>query len=321
MENNLFIFNFNMRNNYKTLIALSLVILFVFLVKNIFPEPKRNKVLESKFWIDKAHSVQKKNIVVGGDSRVYRGVSINGLCNGINADVTGINLGYPSAGYSLDYLDFLRSNLNVDDSVKILLLGITPNSLTNQAAKNEAFYQYKKIDKISLLKAKYLYQPLSFFAPYTVIELINYILGRNLENGYFENYKENGWVASYKIPYDTTEALRIYTKVFISNKVSCDILDDLVLKLNEFQNEGIDVYAFRPPTTLQLKQMEDSLSGFNEKLVVEKLKNVGGVRWINIEIDSYKTYDGSHLHYTFAEKLSATLAEDINSFYLKLDMD
>ncbi len=52
-----------------------------------------------------------------------------------------------------------------------------------------------------------------------------------------------------------------------------------------------------------MKNLEDSISGFDEKFIKKELQKIG-VNWIDLNLNEYSSIDGSHLHYMSAERLS-----------------
>ena len=70
--------------------------------------------------------------------------------------------------------------------------------------------------------------------------------------------------------------------------------------------------GFRPPSTLAMEQLEDSLSGFNYSSFISKFKQNGGV-WLTFSLKDYVSYDGSHLHYESANKFSKNLGLKIEN--------
>ena len=68
----------------------------------------------------------------------------------------------------------------------------------------------------------------------------------------------------------------------------------------------------RPGQTIQL---ENEISGYNEEEIKQRFESSGG-RWIEVKDYDFVSYDGSHLHYESAEKLSEIIGE-----YISKDLD
>ncbi|MFC2110856.1 hypothetical protein ACFLQ5_00230 [Bacteroidota bacterium] len=293
-----------------------LSILLIICVKIFLSEPIKNVELKNEFWIKKTHQKAKFNIVVGGDSRIYRGISIDKLEESLSQNLSGVNLGYSSIGFSGEYLDFMLSKLDLNSETKIMVLGITPHSLTENAAKNEAYHQYNDINWDERYKVLYLSKYTKHFAPYKPWELTHSIAKEKTTIGYFEDFTSSGWVASYKIPIDTSEAIASYTKTLNKHKISQEVIDELFLKIKEFEKSGITIIGFRVPSTNQMEQLEESLSSFNEEYLKDEFERVGAF-WFEFSNSDFNSYDGSHLHYLSAEKLSEKLGEKISEINLQ----
>lgn len=296
------------KNKFISTTILSLF--FLLIIITIVPPPQKNKELINEFWIKKTHKKYKKNIVIGGDSRVYRGVSVRAFLENAPDGLDVINLGFSSAGYSNEYIDFLISRINHLDSPKILILGITPHSLTENALKNKAFHQYKRIQGFKKFRGLYLSKYLKVFSPYKLSDFIN--SKYNISNGnYFENFTSAGWVGSSRLPMDSTKALINYKKIFSSIKVNKGSADNLCARIKKLTDNGVIVIVFRPPTTMQMENLEDTLSGFNESQLKKSLI-YNGAHWVDFSNSDYVSYDGSHLHYLSAHLLSNKLGSEVN---------
>ena len=73
--------------------------------------------------------------------------------------------------------------------------------------------------------------------------------------------------------------------------------------IDSLSQENIKVIGFRPPSTIQMRSLEDSLSGYNETSIKSLFEAHGG-HWLIIEDADYETYDGSHLRPAEARRLS-----------------
>jgi|GEM_PF-5823927 len=59
-----------------------------------------------------------------------------------------------------------------------------------------------------------------------------------------------------------------------------------------------------------MRTIEDSLSGFNDELIILSFKKAGG-KWIELDSKKFKSYDGSHLRKESAEELSEILGKEV----------
>jgi hypothetical protein len=80
------------------------------------------------------------------------------------------------------------------------------------------------------------------------------------------------------------------------------------------EEEGINIVAYRPPTSKGMKEIEDLLSGLDYTNLQIKLEAVG-VNWISVNYEDYYSYDGSHIDRESALKLSRYLTNEIKSIF------
>jgi len=287
-------------------VCAGLILVFKFL----FREPVKNEQVIQEFWIEKTHSSQTFDVAICGDSRIYRGISPNQLEETLDGALKGINLGYSSAGYSDEYLDFAVSKLDKAAPHRILVLGVTPHSLTKEAFKNEHFHSFKDLGPFELFKTRYLSPVLTYFQVYKPSNVI-----RGSKETFLEDYHEDGWVASSRINADTSEALASYQKIFSGYQVEAAEVNSFLEKVSKLTANGVQVVAFRPPTTAAMRAMEDSLSGFDEAFVQAELQK-RSVTWVELRPSDFESYDGSHLHHNSAKELSRIIGLRLKELYL-----
>jgi hypothetical protein len=293
-----------MQTKHKLPIALGLAIILIICVKVVLPKPFKNRELQKEFWVSKTHVDKRFATVIGGDSRVYRGFSTEVFKE--QTGVSAYNFAYSSAGWSKEYLNFLWSKLDTSSSKATLILGLSPHSFTGRGAKNEQFNTFASLSDFEVFRGTKL-------SKYKPEELVKGALGIPDETMYFEDFRSGGWVHSHKLPEDSTSAIPTYQKTFKGNHVSPQIEAQFVSTVGAFiQDKSIRVIAYRSPTTNQMADLEDSMSGFDETQLKGQLEAVG-VECIDFDNNRFRSYDGSHLHYEAALQLTEELAE----FYLK----
>jgi hypothetical protein len=117
----------------------------------------------------------------------------------------------------------------------------------------------------------------------------------------------DGWVESEKPGDNFHETVATYASLFAANQVKAEYVDTLLHYVREWTNDGVAVYAFRPPANRAIRRVENSTSGFDTRTFAIRFTQAGG-RWLNILPDKYPTYDGSHLTSQAARDLSRDLA-------------
>lgn len=279
-----------------------------FSLRGVLPEKRISETEIENFWIRKAVADPIYDIVIAGDSRVYRGISPLHIQKGLaGIDLNVLNFGFSSAGFSQNYLELAVSKFHPNSEVKILLLGVTPHSLTSKAFENEHLNSFLEFSAFDNFKSKYLFDFLNFFSPYHLSDLEPIE-----EKNYQEEFKEGGWSAAYYLKPDSTVALESYYKTFTEYQVEEKNVTSFIYTLNSILNQDITIIAFRPPSTSKMTELEDEMSKLDMDLLAQKLKEIG-VIWLEFNDNAYASYDGSHLHFKSAEKLSIQIGEIIKN--------
>lgn len=289
-------------------IAASLAL--IVLIKASFPEQDPNPAQVRAFWLRKTFAPAQYNLIACGDSRIYRGISTEAIREGSAQDWQGINLGYASAGFSIEYLNFVVSKFDPQASNRTLLLGVTPHSFTSEALRNEQYFSFQEISRFEQIKETNLAPLLAFFAPYRPTK----VLKRKTPNEQ-EVYNADGWVASNYVRPDTTDALISYRKAFADYRIEKDAVEAFLNKVEEMARSGITLVAFRPPSTYSMRALEDELSGFNEAYIRDQL-TARGVIWLEFSDSDFNSYDGSHLNAASAIQFSTQLGLQLDQLGL-----
>lgn len=294
--------------------CLAILAVGIWIANEIRPPDSTFEQTENKrFWIEKTHSSATFNLLICGDSRVYRGVSSAVVAKEAGKEYRGFNFGYSSGSYSTFMLDQIEKKLDRQANSRVVILGISPYALTPKATLDEHIREELARKKEEIFEYKYLVPIKLIFEPITLQQLFhNRDSGEtNVNNDpvyHQEFYTRQGWVASWKTPSDSTSALSEYVRDFANNKVNQTVVDSLISRVALWAKSGIKVFAFRPPTTRAMVHLEDSISGFDESKFVASLKQAGG-GWIDLPLSGYVSYDGSHLTKESALRLSHELGE------------
>jgi hypothetical protein len=290
------------------------ITLFVFIIASIIiiqlfvwlrPDEISSRYDKERFWVQKTHCSAHYNMVFVGDSRTYHGIVPEKIEHVFSDSINVLNFGYSAAGLNGVLMNMALSKLDYSNNMNVLIIGITPFSLTREAAQNNHIMQEYNRSTFDIADRLYGNKYLKIFEPTTATTLLNKVRGNR--NGYYERFESNGWVAAHKIPSDTNEAYFIYKKRFNNTHVDQSIIDSIMFLTHKLNKKNIQVYAYRPPTNKKLKYLEDSLMKFDEKKFIVNFNKVGG-KWIEIpDSVAFYAYDGSHLDATSAIKLSEFL--------------
>lgn len=102
------------------------------------------------------------------------------------------------------------------------------------------------------------------------------------------------------------QALAVYVKRFKEDSAKESDINLLIKQIADWEKEGINVIAFRPPSTVQMEKLEDRISGLDYDYLREKvIENEGELMSFNSS--DYESYDGSHLRSASAIQFSKDL--------------
>lgn len=289
-----------MKTNRK--IAFSLVLAICMSAALLIWNPQRTSAESSKqfFWTNKTMGNSKYDVVVYGDSRVYRGFSTEAFLG--ESDLTCFNFGYSSGSYSKRMLDFCESKLSSKNQPK-LVFGITPHSFTQDALKDEQFCQEKDRSSFDVLLRKYKSGLLQRFDPISPKDIFGFSEKR-------ETFHADGWISTHNVAMDTLAGLNSYKKVFTDNPINEKAIEEFMEFVQTQVEKGVEVYAYSPPTMVSMDELEDEISGFDFNKFMERFERAGG-EWVNVTRGGYQTYDGSHLTVESTVKLSELLGKEI----------
>jgi hypothetical protein len=307
---NLSISNFRMKKNQNIVITLILATILVAGLSFVMPKNK-DKYLGDRFWAKKTFAPSIYDIIIMGDSRTYRGVSPEIM----EKELPGtkiLNFGYSNGGLNPAIFAVAEKKLWEKSLKKVIILGVTANCLTSFTQNNDQFLQEKKRPREDVIERLYLDGILYHFSATSPEGLRDYLKKQPSTNYYLNEYHSDGYVESDKFPVDTMEAIPSYTNDYTNYKVEERIVDDLMIQVKEWNNKGITVIGFRPPTTAPMRALEDTMGLYNEAVISARFNEAGG-HWVNLKTSQYKTYDGSHLDKESAVRLSEELASEIKN--------
>lgn len=288
-------------------VILSISIIFV--VGIIKPQPIVPLAMD-RFWVVKTHTNKKVDIVLMGDSRVYRGLSPQAM-HSVLPSYDIFNLGYSSGGLNPTMYEEAEQRLD-KSSPNGIILGITPHSLTFSAGENEQYLQEKERPFAEILQRRHLNPHLAFFAPITPVQITQLI--EPPSRIYYQEFHDDGWVASWTVSEDPSRALKSYRKTLQETEISEDLVKLLFKQTRKWKEKGIIVVGFRPPTTVEMEKLENTFTSFQEQNIAQKFEEAGGI-WLSFPLERYHSYDGSHLHKESAIRLSRDLARAIKPYF------
>ena len=250
------------------------------------------------------------DMVITGDSRVNQGLSPGAMREHLG-DMRILNYGFNGLGYSKEYLQGIDELLDPDSPRKIILLGVTPRSLTARACLTNGYLDTAANGRYKRANHESLETLFHFIRPYTTREIRDLITQKEL-NYRVTDYHSDGWSAceqKYPTPEKVIEFLNVFASKY-NGGVSAEVISRFQDKVKEWTQKGVTVYGFRPPTSSEIVRLTDERSGFRESDFVREFKHAGGI-WLQVNQDGYLTFDGLHMMRDVAAKFSDDLARQI----------
>jgi hypothetical protein len=280
----------------------------------LYEDPvRRSGAAGERFWVLKTHSTTQYDMILMGDSRLYRGISPQAI-EAILPGMRILNFGYSGGGLNPLMYQAAEQRLDPESNHPVIVFGVTPLTLTKQAEKNEHYLQELNRPADYIFMQRYLQPLVRFLEPLNPSTLFRTKVDQAsafTQQGYYQEFYDDGWIASWTIPEDPQRTLQSFRDIFNETPVDAESVERLLEQTQQWTQRGIQVYAFRVPSSPQMVALENQLSGFDEAAFVEKFKNAGGV-WFDIPLEPYHSYDGSHLTKEAALKLSTDLGRLIN---------
>lgn len=264
---------------------------------------------KKQFWIKKTYELYAYNIVILGDSRVYRGVNPSAF-EKIMPNYKTVNFAYSSAGLSRFLLH--RATSKFKGKKNILLIGLTPFSLCAESTKNEQLQIIMSGKKEEIIEALYFKNFINYFEAFDPQFIINARYTsekRSKEDStyYHEIYHDNGWIESWIKYCNFSATLASYSSGFERTRFDSVEVYRSINLISNLIKRGVKVFAFRPPVYSQLLQLEEEKLGKEYlKVKTELIKNK--VVWLDLPEVTNGTYDGSHLKSGAAKIYSNKLA-------------
>jgi hypothetical protein len=219
-------------------------------------------------------------------------------------DWKGLNLAFNGGGLNSTIFEFADHRLDRDAARKIIVLGISPAQLTREGVKNEHFH--------SLLKRSPFVA-----AAYISFPVLTGLLMREEPDPqvlhYYGQHKfyDDGWEAALRLPNEYPEAwLPGFRRLFSIHKVDPELQKAMMHQTRAWTESGIRVFAFRPPVSPAMLELENTRGPFDESAFAAAFKAHGG-HWIEIDASQYRTYDNSHLPRSEAIRLSREIGRKI----------
>lgn len=268
------------------------------------------------FWANKLTWNGCADLVIAGDSRTCRDIA-PAVVESVLPGLRVLNYAFDSTGFSRRYLDTIPGVLDPESPDRIIVLGITPFSLTRTATEAGEFDTSRERLLFQSMTGLYAAESLRFLRPMRVDEIPGEF-GAALRDDRRpaqtdREFFSDGWLARSRPPGGFGASLRRHQEIFEATSVDAQLTAELVNEVKKWSEAGICVFAFRPPCCPELLQIENRCSGFEEAAFVAAFRRAGGI-WIPVDPTGFETYDGSHLRRDEAVRFSRVLASRIQEW-------
>jgi hypothetical protein len=300
--------------------VLAIVLLLAVIIP--FAHPKSDVdtgISDERFWAIKTLQRPRYDVVFGGDSRTLHGVSPTAFSEQVGGLKT-YNFAFSASGMTPEYLEWIKNKISPSSTKKIIILGITPLSLTYKSASENNFLAHIRTNPLDLFVDSYVGDVYRYFKVWDLIHMkwaVKSLLHKPLPVSpfvYFTERQKNGWSKIHIEPPLPDASLPLYEKNFESNQVSEKLIGAFLEEVKHLTRDGFHVVGFRPPATEAMDALENKLSGFDELSFKSRFEQAGG-KWLSLSRTAYPTCDGSHLDGNGAIQLSRDLAAKISVIF------
>jgi hypothetical protein len=261
---------------------------------------KQIDITDTQFFVRKFMAEPRYDCVIGGDSRMLVGVSPGEMKNTF-PDLRIYNFAFRANAWTPDYVRALHDVLDPASKDKRIVLGISPLGLTPFHAKDNGYQTVKKMHPADRFRIMTMDKELAIFRPFMDAEAEN--------SGITYYYHDDGWVAADRPV--TREKIRKIKEKSRGAFVAPRVVENLMREIRSWTAEGIKVYAFRLPTSLEMETLENEQSRFDEAEFTRQVREAGA-RWLVIDRSGYKWNDGHHLDIpssiVFSDRLAKAMA-------------
>ncbi len=248
--------------------------------------------------------------VVGGDSRAGQGIVPATLSEQLGG-ASVLNFAFDSGGYSEEYLSAIDDVLDESSPSPMIVLALTPYSLTPGAIRLNEFEHQRHL-AASPLKVAFA-DSLDRLQPMRVDRVAAELAGHRTKGRAMDRvWHPDGWVQVKREGGNERMYEKHYHESFVDNQVSPDIVRNVARHVTDWSRRGVRVVVFRAPISAPIRAIEDTCSGFDEPVIREILQNAGA-DWLSPTGMPYQTYDGSHLGGREAMRLTADLGRQIKA--------
>lgn len=264
------------------------------------------------YWRMKLHWPKAAGIVLAGDSRVYRGVDPSQFEAALGKRT--LNFGFSAAAFDDAYLDAIERVVDPGVPHPIIVLGVTPWSLTPRAASVNGYLDAVAEDRRAAIPFAWEQHTHRFAVAFR--SFISDLPGsapatRATESDYIQDFRLNGWVASDQLKHQPDAGLRAASADHShGNRINPAAVERLLRRVALWHKRGWTILTFEPPAAPEATRLAHELAGWAAQALPSRLQ-AAGARWVDVDPSRYVSYDGTHLTADSARQLSKELAASL----------
>ena len=265
----------------------------------------RNPSDDASFFRMKLAWREAADVVVLGNSQVYRGIDTQAFaeqCPGVST----LNFGFSGVLMRASYVEASLPVLR-RDGAKLLLVGINPLQFKSERL-GDGFVETRRHDAQFRLPWKFeaKLQPLlarlrPLEQPLPAAKLVHW------------EYRPDGFVASDS-PAMTIQPARYarYANSYVANPFSEKMYRDLLEQLVRLKRSGYRVMVFPTYSSPQFELIDARMSGLDDARLEADSRRLG-LDFLPLAVDGLRSYDGTHLDAHSAAIFSRRLGQAVNA--------
>ncbi len=263
----------------------------------------------SEYWAIKGSWNKCADMVLAGDSRTLAGLSPHEM-NKYFPGARIYNYGFGAAWFSSEYMDKVESLLDPNSKNKMIIMGISPHSLTKRDPDTGDFFGIYSLSNRDRFISIHLAALINFFDPLSFKDALKGIFPSLAENHTERTMHADGWIAAHREPASIKHAVKQYAEFYKQRLVDPCNVANVYRHVRKWSNSGIRVYGFIPPTCKEMYELEIAKSGLDKERFIKGFEASGGA-WIETDPAAYPSFDGSHLQDDSAIQLTNDLCKQI----------
>ena len=275
------------------------------------PATWESQSAEQTYLIEKVFADENYSIVAVGDSRVEYAIVPQVFRSKIQGAST-LNFGFSGGSVNGLMLSKAKKKLTGDSSRKVMLVAISPHSLTKRSSENTSYNLIASKPAYEVFEYQYLGWLLALFDPIKPIDVWYEML--DIRRGSYYFFETGGWKYAEVYPKDSS-ALKGYPRAFANNPIDRTVIDELFSNVEELSRSNILVIGFRVPSIPEMWAIEDSITSFEQLNIPERFESAGG-HWLDFPPSGYSSFDASHLTRESAIKFSQEVSDSV-LFFMK----